>query len=83
MMMMMMSISHQFKVCFVVYEQVDKHTSSTSHKKVISVPSLASIEEMRTNIREDNFIEKRLKWIEVEGKIQRLAENRTPFADVN
>jgi hypothetical protein len=38
---------------------------------------------MRTNIREDNFIEKRLKWIEVEGKIQRLAENRTPFADVN
>ncbi|KAK2401352.1 kinesin protein KIN-5D [Trifolium repens] len=62
---------------------VDKHTSSTSHKKVISVPSLASIEEMRTNIREDNFIEKRLKWIEVEGKIQRLAENRTPFADVN
>ncbi|WJX11811.1 Kinesin-like protein KIN-5B, variant 2 [Trifolium repens] len=62
---------------------VDKHTSSTSHKKVVSVPSLASIEEMRTNIREDNFIEKRLKWIEVESKIPRLAENRTPFADVN
>jgi hypothetical protein len=38
---------------------------------------------MRTNIREDNFIEKRLKWIEVESKIPRLAENRTPFADVN
>ncbi|KAK2455108.1 kinesin protein KIN-5D [Trifolium repens] len=62
---------------------VDKHTSSTSHKKVVSVPSLASIEEMRTSIREDNFIEKRLKWIEVDSKIPRLAENRTPFADVN
>ncbi|WJX18262.1 Kinesin-like protein KIN-5B, variant 2 [Trifolium repens] len=62
---------------------VDKHTSSTSHRKVVSVPSLVSIEEMRTNIREDNFVEKRLKWIEVESKIQRLAENRTPFADVN
>ncbi|CAJ2627591.1 unnamed protein product [Trifolium pratense] len=62
---------------------VDKETSSTSHKKIVSVPSLASIEEMRTKIREENFIEKQLKWIEVESKIPRLAENRTPFADVN
>ncbi|XP_004494989.1 kinesin-like protein KIN-5B [Cicer arietinum] len=73
----------QSEKCLIKDYLVDKHTSSTSHKKIISVPSLASIEEMRTQIREDNSTENQLKWTLAESKIPRLAENRTPFADVN
>ncbi|KAJ1391346.1 P-loop containing nucleoside triphosphate hydrolase [Sesbania bispinosa] len=64
---------------------IDENTSSTSHKRIVSVPSPASIEEMRTQIKEDNSTENRLKWIQAESKIPRLAAspNRTPFADVN
>ncbi|PPS00356.1 hypothetical protein GOBAR_AA20313 [Gossypium barbadense] len=71
---------------------VDNHT--IPKKRDIVVPSLASIEEMRTSAFED--IEKeennsennnRSKWGYNEGKIQQqitsLSPNRTPFADVN
>ncbi|XP_057427168.1 kinesin-like protein KIN-5B [Lotus japonicus] len=64
---------------------VDQNTSSTSHKIVVLVPSPASIEEMRTQITEDNSAVNRLKSIHAESKIPRLAAspNRTPFADMN
>ncbi|XP_058764607.1 kinesin-like protein KIN-5B [Vicia villosa] len=62
---------------------VDMNTSSTSHKKIVLVPSLASIEEMRTQITEDDSAENRLKWAHFESKIPHPAENRTPFAEVN
>ncbi|KAE9619448.1 putative plus-end-directed kinesin ATPase [Lupinus albus] len=72
--------------CFVTDYMVDQNTSSISRKRIVSVPSPATIEEMRTQITEDNtFTENRLKCIQGESKIPRLAAspNRTPFADVN
>ncbi|KAK7279432.1 hypothetical protein RJT34_24485 [Clitoria ternatea] len=64
---------------------VDQKASSTSQKRVIAVPSPTSFEEMRTQISEDQSTENRLKLIQEESKISRLAAspNRTPFADVN
>ncbi|OIW20314.1 hypothetical protein TanjilG_08288 [Lupinus angustifolius] len=72
--------------CLVTDYMVDQNTNSISQKRIVSVPSPASIEEMRTQITEDNTsIENRLKCIQAESKIPRLAAspNRTPFADVN
>ncbi|MBA0596870.1 hypothetical protein Gorai_013676 [Gossypium raimondii] len=72
---------------------VDNHT--IPKKRDIVVPSLASIEEMRTSSafedieKEENNLENnnRSKWGYNEGKIQQqitsLSPNRTPFADVN
>ncbi|KAA8518861.1 hypothetical protein F0562_016365 [Nyssa sinensis] len=61
---------------------VDQHTNMTPKKQVIAVPSLASIEEMRTPASEDlikNIVsENRPKQPCVEA-----SPNRTPFADVN
>ncbi|CAJ1968372.1 unnamed protein product [Sphenostylis stenocarpa] len=56
-----------------------------SQKRIISVPSPASFEEMRTLITEDKSTENPLKLIHAESKISRLgvSPNRTPFADVN
>ncbi|XP_014514881.1 kinesin-like protein KIN-5B [Vigna radiata var. radiata] len=48
-------------------------------KRIISVPSPASFEEMRTLITEDKSTENPLKLIHAESK----TPNRTPFADVN
>ncbi|CAL0299611.1 unnamed protein product [Lupinus luteus] len=72
--------------CLVTDYMVDHDTSSISQKRIVSVPSPASIEEMRTQITDDNTsLENRLKCIQAESKIPRLAasSNRTPFADVN
>lgn len=76
-------INIEAEKCLVNDYLVDKHTSSTSHKNIVSVPSHASIEEMRTHITEENSMENRLKWTAAESKIPRLTENRTPFANVN
>lgn len=57
-----------------------------SQKRIISVPSPASFEEMRTLITEDKCTENPPKLIHAESKISRLggaSPNRTPFADVN
>ncbi|XP_027366891.1 kinesin-like protein KIN-5B [Abrus precatorius] len=79
------NIHVQAEKCLVRDYLVDQNASLASQKKIISVPSPASIEEMRTQITEDNSTENRLKLIQVESKIPRLAAspNRTPFADVN
>ncbi|KAF7818539.1 kinesin-like protein KIN-5B [Senna tora] len=69
---------------------VDEHTSGTPKKRMIVVPSLVSIEEMRTQITEDNNNSEnnRSKWMEAaESKIPRLtppaaSPNRTPFAHI-
>lgn len=69
----------------------NNHTSSTPKKRVIVVPSLASIEEMRTPAyeiyKEDNTAENTLKLTLTESKIPHLAVSsilqRTPFADLN
>ncbi|EEF29376.1 kinesin-like protein KIN-5B [Ricinus communis] len=70
---------------------VDQQTCETLQRRVISVPSLASIEEMRIgayeNLKEDNKnLENRSKWGQNESKtlLQAAASpNRPPFADVN
>ncbi|XP_061351325.1 kinesin-like protein KIN-5B [Gastrolobium bilobum] len=79
------NIHVQAEKCLAKDYMVDQNTSSTSQKKIVSVPSPASIEEMRTQIIEDSCTENRSKWIQAESKIPRLAAspNRTPFADVN
>ena len=74
-------------------KQVDQQTSTTPKKQVIPVPSLASLEEMRTPSFEDltrgmYSTEERPKWGNVESKMQQergfeASPNRTPFADVN
>ncbi|GAV62678.1 LOW QUALITY PROTEIN: Kinesin domain-containing protein/DAP_epimerase domain-containing protein [Cephalotus follicularis] len=68
---------------------VDQHTDATPKKRIIAVPSIASIEEMRTPDF-DNLKEKSLEHISKWGqsKIQQqflhaLLPDRLPFADVN
>ncbi|TYI87490.1 hypothetical protein E1A91_D04G138900v1 [Gossypium mustelinum] len=86
------NIRSEAEKCITRDYLVDNHT--IPKKRDIVVPSLASIEEMRTSAFED--IEKeennsennnRSKWGYNEGKIQQqitsLSPNRTPFADVN
>lgn len=70
---------------------MDEHSSTTPKKRVMVVPSLASIEEMREHAfdidKEDNSSENRLKWTPTESKIPHSTVSpilqRTPFADVN
>jgi len=69
---------------FSLHEKVDEN--ERSQKRIISVPSPASFEEMRTLITEDKCTENPPKLIYAESKISRLggaSPNRTPFADVN
>ncbi|XP_040947146.1 kinesin-like protein KIN-5B isoform X2 [Gossypium hirsutum] len=86
------NIRSEAEKCITRDYLVDNHP--IPKKRDIVVPSLASIEEMRTSAFED--IEKeennsennnRSKWGYNEGKIQQqitsLSPNRTPFADVN
>ncbi|KAK3226447.1 hypothetical protein Dsin_006309, partial [Dipteronia sinensis] len=74
---------------------VDHHTSSTPKKRIITVPSLASIEEMRTpsseNLTEEENISNNISKLgHLETKIQQqqllhmaASPNRTPFTYVN
>ncbi|XP_021289171.1 kinesin-like protein KIN-5B [Herrania umbratica] len=88
------NIRSEAEKCLVKDYLVDHHTNSTPKKRDIVVPSLASIEEMRTpsweNLKEEeNNSEKRSKWGNSDSKThQQIAReafspNRTPFADVN
>ncbi|KAF2288736.1 hypothetical protein GH714_011896 [Hevea brasiliensis] len=67
---------------------VDQHSGATPRRRDIPVPSLASIEEMRTpaleNLKEEKNIENGSKWGHNEIKVSLQAQpNRAPFADVN
>ncbi|XVE76319.1 hypothetical protein DITRI_Ditri12bG0162400 [Diplodiscus trichospermus] len=80
------NIRSEAEKCLVKDYLVDHHTCTTPKKRDIVVPSLASIEEMRTPsfgyVKEDeNNSENRSKWGNNESKIQQ--QIRTPFADVN
>ncbi|MBA0660865.1 hypothetical protein Goklo_012814 [Gossypium klotzschianum] len=85
------NIRSEAEKCITRDYLVDNHT--IPKKRDIVVPSLASIEEMRTSAFEDiekeenNLENNRSKWGYNEGKIQQqitsLSPNRTPFADVN
>ncbi|MBA0838298.1 hypothetical protein Goarm_010370 [Gossypium armourianum] len=86
------NIRSEAEKCITRDYLVDNHT--IPKKRDIVVPSLASIEEMRTSAfedieKEENNLENnnRSKWGYNEGKIQQqitsLSPNRTPFADVN
>ena len=85
------SIQTQAEKCLENDYLVDEQTGLTPKKRVIVVPSHTSIEEMRTQISEkedENYSEKRSKWLQADSKIPRLttvvaSPNRTPFADVN
>ncbi|KAL2323334.1 hypothetical protein Fmac_027713 [Flemingia macrophylla] len=77
------NINVQAEKCLVKDYLVDQNAIVTSQKRVVSVPSQASFEEMRTVIPEDKFTENSLKLIQEESKIPRATPNRTPFADVN
>ncbi|KAK7853037.1 kinesin-like protein kin-5b [Quercus suber] len=72
-------IRSQAEKCLVKDYLVDNHTSTTPKKRVIVVPSLASIEEMRTPAYE--ISEKGVKLALTESKIPHL--QRTPFAYLN
>ncbi|XP_075103400.1 kinesin-like protein KIN-5B isoform X2 [Nicotiana tabacum] len=68
---------------------VDMYTDKTPMKRLVQIPSLASIEDMRTVISKVS-LENEPKWSGAEGKNQRQLQqctgaspNRTPFADVN
>ncbi|XP_055808512.1 kinesin-like protein KIN-5B isoform X2 [Solanum dulcamara] len=66
---------------------VDMCTDKTPMKRLIQIPSLSSIEDMRTVISKVS-LENEHKWSGGEGKNQRqqctgVSPNRTPFADVN
>ncbi|KAG8500871.1 hypothetical protein CXB51_002909 [Gossypium anomalum] len=87
-----LNIRSEAEKCITRDYLVDNHTKPK--KRDIVVPSLASIEEMRTSTfedieKEENNLENnnRSKWGYNEGKIQQqitsLSPNRTPFADVN
>lgn len=82
------SISSQAVVLFHCL-QVDQHSGTTPKRRDIRVPSLASIEEMRTlaleNLKEEKNIENRSKLGHNEMKVSQQAAslNRAPFADVN
>lgn len=72
------------------FKQVDQHTDSTPKKRVIAVPSLASIEELRTpahHLKEGISTENKLKWGLLEGKTQdangAVLPMRAPFTNVN
>ncbi|GLT89628.1 hypothetical protein SLE2022_076050 [Rubroshorea leprosula] len=84
------TIRNEAEKCLVKDYLVDQHTDTTPKKRVILVPSLESIEELRTpsyeNHKADNYSEGRARWDQNGGKIQPLMEfspNRTPFVDVN
>lgn len=66
--------------------QVDQHTNDTPKKRIVSVPSMSSIEEMRCPAFE-NIAEKKSTWSHghADSKIPHLAFSpiRTPFTDVN
>ncbi|KAH1039432.1 hypothetical protein J1N35_041175 [Gossypium stocksii] len=85
------NIRSEAEKCITRDYLVDNHTKP--NMRDIVVPSLASIEEMRTSAFEDiekeenNLENNRSKWGYNEGKIQQqitsLSPNRAPFADVN
>ncbi|GFZ11044.1 ATP binding microtubule motor family protein [Actinidia rufa] len=88
------NIRNQAEQCLRKDYLVDQHTSTTPKMKVIAVPSLASIEEMRTSpmgdLTEKITSENRPRCGSMESKIHQQQEacfgasqNRTPFADVN
>uniref|UniRef100_A0A5B7BVW2 Kinesin motor domain-containing protein n=1 Tax=Davidia involucrata TaxID=16924 RepID=A0A5B7BVW2_DAVIN len=65
---------------------VDQHTNMTPKKQVIAVPSMASIEEMRTPAFEDlvkNIISENRQKQQQQQPCLGASPNRTPFADVN
>ncbi|EXB67891.1 125 kDa kinesin-related protein [Morus notabilis] len=79
-------IRTQAEKCFIKDYMVDQHNSTTPKKRIVSVPSLTSIEEMRSPAFE-NVAEKKLTWSHkhTESKIPHLAFSplRTPFTDIN
>ncbi|XP_059462978.1 kinesin-like protein KIN-5B [Corylus avellana] len=85
------NIRSQAEKCLIKDYLVDEHSRTTPKKRVIVVPSLASIEEMREPDfemdKEANTSENRLKWTPTESKIPHPTVSpilqRTPFADVN
>ncbi|KAL6966123.1 hypothetical protein U1Q18_042582 [Sarracenia purpurea var. burkii] len=88
------NIRNQAEKCLRNDYLVDQHNSSTSKIKVIAIPSLASIEEMRAAVIGDPMTKLTSENIpncgRTESKIQQgqppcfgLSQNRTPFADVN
>ncbi|KAM7255154.1 hypothetical protein ACFE04_020395 [Oxalis oulophora] len=76
------NIRSQAEKCLTKDYLVDEHTNSTPKKRVMSVPSLSSIEEMRTPGFEKE--ERRLSSKSGESKTHKLlSPDRIPFADVN
>lgn len=65
-------------------DQVDQHKNETPKKQAINVPSLASIEEMRT-LFSQNILSEDYRSMEKRSTKQGHdeANNRTPFLEVN
>ncbi|KAF8397540.1 hypothetical protein HHK36_016458 [Tetracentron sinense] len=85
------NIRNRAEQCLRKEYLVDHPTSATPKKRAIAVPSLASIEELRTPALEDLVAKMRSvngsKWGSAESKTQQPciieSPNRTPFAAVN
>ncbi|KAI3474061.1 hypothetical protein Pfo_028849 [Paulownia fortunei] len=61
---------------------VEQNTNVTPKKRVVPIPSLESIEEMRTLISDVSTKNHRSKWENTDNKILQ-DQQRTPFLDVN
>ncbi|GMN35769.1 hypothetical protein TIFTF001_042281 [Ficus carica] len=79
-------IRSQAEKCFIKDYLVDQHTNDTPKKRIVSVLSMSSIEEMRCPAFE-NIAEKKSTWSHghADSKIPRpsFSPIRTPFTDVN
>lgn len=85
------TVYHTYIVNLNFLVQIDQHTNGTPKKRMVAVPSLASIEEMRTpaieNLRPETITEKTSACNHslIESKIPHLAFSpiRTPFTNIN
>ncbi|KAF3442909.1 hypothetical protein FNV43_RR16827 [Rhamnella rubrinervis] len=79
------NIRSQAEKCLTKDYMVDEHPN-TPKKKVIAVPSLASIEEMRSTAMKNHTISENIAtWTRTESKIPRLNASpvRSPFSNIN
>ncbi|WCJ28250.1 ATP binding microtubule motor family protein [Euphorbia peplus] len=82
------SIRNTAEKCLTKDYLVDENTGSTPKKRAISVPSLASIEEMRTSgnenaVKEEKGSKRACNERKMHQQQQAASPKRAPFSDVN
>ncbi|XP_060968909.1 kinesin-like protein KIN-5B [Cannabis sativa] len=77
-----LNIQSQTEKCLTKDYMIDDHSNETPKKRVVEIPSLKSIEEMRSNIKnnkKNNTTESKIPCL----LLPPFSPIRTPFADVN